>query len=69
MSPWEQRFKNYATTLFGFAAGAGTYLLSVGPKLPTTNVEWAQFGVSAFLAGLGYVAKDATTGSGPGAKN
>lgn len=65
MSNWETRLKNYATTVFGFAAGAGTYFLSVGPKLPATNEEWARFAVGAFIAGLGYVAKDATTGSGP----
>lgn len=59
---------NYRTTILGFALGVLTYWGSVGAKLPSTPEEWFAFAVSSALAGFGVVAKDASTGSGPGAR-
>lgn len=56
---------NYKTTALGFAVGVLFYLEGVGPKAPASTWEWMHLVVCALLAGLGYAAKDATTGSKP----
>ena len=57
---------NFLTTVLGILGGAISYLVQVGAKTPSTNAEWGQLALSALIAGLGAVAKDATTGSRPG---
>lgn len=57
---------NFLTTAIGIIGGSINYLLQVGAKPPQTNAEWGQLAFSALIAGLGAVAKDATTGSKPG---
>jgi hypothetical protein len=62
--------RNRWTTIMGVLAGVMSYLVTVGPdRLPTSRQEWGYFLVSALLAGLGISAKDATTGSRPGAQS
>ena len=59
--------KNWWTTIFGILAALGQYGTQVGAKAPETKADWISV-ISAFvLAALGYVAKDASTGSKPGA--
>lgn len=56
---------NCWTTGIGFLLAVLTYAQGVGPNLPRTRAEWISFVIAALLAGLGVVAKDATTGSRP----
>ena len=59
--------RNWWTTIFGILAGLGQYATQVGGKAPETKADWLSV-ISAFiLAALGYVSKDASTGSKPGA--
>jgi len=60
--------RNYWSTVFGILAGVVNYLANVGTSLPTDGAGWATLLISALLAGLGLVAKDASTGSKPGGK-
>ncbi len=57
--------KNVWTTTAGFAGGVLYYANSVGGVFPKSKGEWINFGIAAAMAGLGYAAKDATTGSAP----
>ena len=57
--------KNKKTTIMGFLTGMALYVSTVGPKFPTNEQEWMGFLAAIFLAGVGYAAKDATTGSKP----
>ena len=57
--------RNSWTTVFGVLAGILNYLGNQGASLPTTRQGWITLLISATLAGLGLVAKDATTGSKP----
>jgi hypothetical protein len=57
--------RNWWTTVLGFITGVVMYLNTSGVKLPSTKQEWGNFVLAALVAGLGYVAKDATTGSRP----
>ena len=54
---------NWRTSLIGFAAAVLNYLVALGPNLPHTGKEWGAVMLSAILAGLGIVAKDANVGS------
>ena len=58
-------FANVWTTALGVLAGMIAYLINVGPALPTTSKDWGSLLFAALLAGIGVVAKDATTGSKP----
>ena len=58
---------NWQTTLFGVLAGVLNYFVSLGPNLPTTPAEWGMALLSALMVALGIAAKDAKTGSAPGA--
>ena len=69
MSFWQKALGNAGTTIAGIIAAAATYTVSVGGKVPTTQQEWAMAAASIALAAMGILAKDATTGSQPGAKN
>jgi hypothetical protein len=57
--------KNYWTTILGAAMAGLIYLQGVGLKLPATKPEWFAFWVGLAVAVVGFVAKDATTGSVP----
>ena len=57
--------KNWWTTLIGIGGGIFYYLSQSGTTMPTSKQEWINLGIGAALAGLGFTAKDATTGSGP----
>lgn len=59
--------KNSWTSLIGILLGIAYYLQGNGAKMPETRAEWWSFGIGLMLAALGVVAKDATTGSKPGA--
>jgi hypothetical protein len=56
---------NYRTTLLGVAAGSTNYIGTVGGQLPQTPHDWLVLLVSALIAILGLLTKDATTGSQP----
>lgn len=56
---------NWKTTVVGFVAGIALYVVANGVKLPSNAQEWWTFAFAALVAGLGFVAKDATTGSRP----
>ena len=58
-------FGNSWTTLIGVLLGILTYLQGVGLDVPRTKGQWVQVAFAALMAGLGIVAKDATTGSKP----
>ena len=58
--------KNKWTTITGFALGVLFYFQQQGANFPTTGDGWIDFLTAALLAGLGYVSKDAVTGSKPG---
>lgn len=57
--------RNAWTTIIGFLLGAATYLSTTGMKFPETKGEWGSLLVGVLMAGMGVVAKDATTGSKP----
>ena len=59
--------RNLWTTTFGILAAVGQYATQVGGKAPANKSEWIAAIGAALLAALGYVAKDASTGSKPGA--
>lgn len=56
---------NWKTTLIGFVAGIALYVVANGVKMPTDAQGWWTFAFAALVAGLGFVCKDATTGSRP----
>ena len=56
-------FGNWQTTLIGVIAAMANYFVNLGTALPTTGKEWGIAMFSAFLAGIGILAKDASTGS------
>lgn len=56
---------NYRTTIIGVLLAVFMYWQNVGLQLPDSREAWFQFVVSTFLAALGVVAKDTTTGSQP----
>jgi len=58
---------NWQTTLIGFVGAVVLYFVNLGPNLPHSGTAWGHAPLSAVLAGLGIVAKDAQTGSPPGA--
>lgn len=57
--------RNWYTTLIGAFAGISYYLGNSGATMPTNKNEWINLLIGAAIAGLGYAAKDATTGSAP----
>jgi len=57
--------KNGWTTILGFVSGFVYYLTTNGATMPSTKQEWLNLLMAATLAGLGVVAKSATTGSKP----
>lgn len=60
-------FGNIWTTVIGVLLGAITYISQSGAVMPTTKADWGHLLMGALFAGLGIAAKDATTGSKPGA--
>lgn len=58
---------NSWTTVIGVCLGVVSYVAQSGATMPTSRKDWLNLLVGALLAGLGVVAKDATTGSKPGA--
>ena len=56
---------NWWTTIFGILAALGQYSTQVGAKVPETKSDWIAVLSALVLAALGYVSKDATTGSTP----
>jgi len=56
---------NSWTTIIGVLLGMVTYISQSGATLPTTKADWLHLLIGALMAGLGIVAKDATTGSRP----
>ena len=56
---------NSQTTVAGSGLAAAYYLASNGLAIPQNHQQWMTFLVSALLAILGLLAKDATTGSQP----
>lgn len=58
--------QNWWTTIVGLAGALVIYLTGVGTKFPETRAEWNTFVYGLIVAILGFVAKDATTGSTPG---
>jgi hypothetical protein len=59
---------NFRTTVAGLVGAVIVYAQGVGAKTPETKQEWATFAFGLVIAALGYLAKDAATGSAPGAK-
>ena len=59
--------RNLWTTIFGILAAVGQYATQVGAKAPETKADWISVVSALVLAALGFVAKDASTGSKPGA--
>ena len=49
--------------MIGIGAGVLNYLVQLGPNLPTSGKEWGAVLLSAVLAALGIVSKDAAIGS------
>lgn len=58
---------NTWTTVAGIAAAFAYYVSQNGGKLPETKQQWWAAAVAVFIAMFGIAAKDATTGSFPGA--
>ena len=69
MSFWQKALGNAGTTMAGIVAAAAVYFQGVGGKIPTNSQEWMMAAASIAIGALGVLAKDATTGSAPGAKN
>lgn len=63
----ERMVGNWMTSVLGLLAGAYLYIAQQGLTLPTNKEELKTFGGSLLIALLGLAAKDATTGSQPGA--
>lgn len=61
-----RELKNWRTTALGFAAGAFYYIQTCGCTIPTTWAELKVFAGALLIAAIGFVAKDARTGSAPG---
>ena len=59
---------NWQTSLIGFVAALALYFQQNGGKLPETWPEWKVALLAALVAAFGWVSKDASTGSRPGAK-
>ena len=57
--------RNWWTTIFGILAAVGQYSVQVGTKAPETKADWISVVSALVLAALGFVAKDASTGSAP----
>lgn len=57
--------RNWWSTIFGVLLGTITYLSQQGANLPSDGKGWTTLLISALLAGLGIVSKDALTGSKP----
>lgn len=53
-----QRLTNWKTTAAGAIIAAGTYLTTVGGKLPDTGEEWMAFGWAMLMSLFGGVVKD-----------
>ena len=62
-----KQMMNWHTTVLGLALGAFYYIQQCGCSFPTTWAETKVFLVSMSFAALGFAAKDARTGSAPGA--
>ena len=50
---------SWKTSVIGLLCGVTTYLVQLGPNLPTSGKEWGMVLVAALLAALGIGAKDA----------
>lgn len=57
--------RNWWTTSIGAILAGLYYLQGTGAKVPETRQEWLNVLVGVGIAMLGYVSKDATTGSSP----
>ena len=57
--------QNRWTTILGATLATLYYLQSTGAKFPVTKQEWMNLIIGVGIAALGFVAKDATTGSVP----
>lgn len=54
---------NNQTSIAGALVGLLNYITNNGTSLPSTKQEWANTGISLGIAILGFLAKDAKTGS------
>jgi hypothetical protein len=59
---------NWWTTLIGAVGAILVYVQENGAAMPQTKEGWKALLIGAAIAGLGFVAKSATTGSTPQAK-
>lgn len=56
---------SWKTSLIGILGGVMTYLVNLGPNLPTDGKGWGVVMLSAFLAALGLASKDSNVSNSP----
>lgn len=56
---------SWKTSLIGLLGGVMTYLVQLGPNLPTDGKGWGVVLVSAFLTALGLASKDSNVSNSP----